>query len=62
MTKFSVSKNIRYRKPLKEASIVSVYVHVYMPYVYMPAEADVPKLSRVHIGHERPKIYKLTVV
>jgi len=28
-----------------------------MLYVYMPTEADVPKLSRVHMGHERPKIY-----
>jgi len=28
-----------------------------MLYVYMPTEADVPKLSRVHMGHEKPKIY-----
>jgi len=31
-------------------------------YVYTPAEADVPKLSRVHMGRVRPKINDAAVV
>jgi len=28
----------------------------------MPEEADVPKLSRVHMGHVRPKINDAAVI
>jgi len=33
-----------------------------MSYVYMPEEADVPKLSRVLMGHVRSKINDAAVV
>lgn len=39
----------------------SIYVCMY-EYVYTPVEADVPKLSRVHMGRVRPKINDAAVV
>ncbi len=32
-----------------------------MSYVYMPEKEDVSKPSRVHMGHDRPKINNVTV-
>jgi len=63
---FGSSQKSVEQKPLKDANILSVNVYVYKcmlgGYVYTPAEADVPKLSRVHIGHVRPKINDAAVV
>ncbi len=65
---FGSSQNICYRKPLKDANFLSVYVCVCMCvcvpiwYVYKPVEADVPKLSRVDMGCVRPKINNAAVV
>jgi hypothetical protein len=40
-----------------------MYINVCLyEYVYTPAEADVPKLSHVHMGHVRPKINDAAVV
>ncbi len=51
------------QKPLKDANFISIYVYVCLyGYVYTPAEADVPKLSRVHMGHVRPKVNDTAVV
>ena len=33
-----------------------MYICACIWYVYKPAEADVPKLSQVHMGFVRPKI------
>jgi hypothetical protein len=34
---------------------------MFMSYVYMPEKEDVSKPSRVHMGHDRPKINNVTV-
>ncbi len=41
-----------------------MYIHVYVgtSYVYTMEEADVPKPSRVHMGHVRPKLNDVVVV
>ncbi len=40
-----------------------MYINVCLyEYVYTPAEADVPKLSQVHMGRVRPKINNAAVV
>jgi len=58
----SSQKSIEW-KLLKDANFLSVYVYVYKcMYVYKLAEADVPKLSLVHIGRVRPKINDAAVV
>jgi hypothetical protein len=61
----SLQKSVE-QKPLKDANFPSVYVYVYIcimyGYVYTPVEADVPKLSRIHMGHVRPKINDAAVV
>ncbi len=48
------------QKLLKDANFLAVHVYVYrcvcIWYVYKPAEADVSKLSLVHMGFVRPKI------
>jgi len=63
---FGSSQKSVEQKPLKDANFLSVYVYVYKlclyEYVYTPAEADVPKLSPVHMGGVRPKINDVSVV
>jgi len=44
---------------------LSMFMYIYVcmyGYVYTPVEADVPKLSRVHMGRVRPKINDAAVV
>jgi hypothetical protein len=53
------------QKQLEDANFLYVYVYVYkciIVYVYTPVEADVPKLSRVHMGCVRPKVNDVSVV
>ncbi len=56
---FGSSQKSVEQKMLKDANFLSVYVYVYTlclyGYVYTPVEAEVPKLSPVHMGHVRPK-------
>ncbi len=35
---------------------------MFMSYAYTPEKADVPKPSRVHMSHERPKVNDAVVV
>jgi len=57
---FGSSQKSIEQKPLKDGNFLSVFVYVYKlclyAYVYTPAEADVPKLSQVHMDHVRPQI------
>jgi len=62
---FCFSKNICYRKPLKDANFLSVqlYINVYVYHVLTwQRKQDVPKQSEFHVGLIRLKIKNSAVV
>ncbi len=65
---FGSSQKSVEQKRLNDANFLSVYAYVYVyklclyEYVYTPVEADVPKLSQIHMGHARQKINNAAVV
>jgi hypothetical protein len=60
---FGSSQKSIEQKPLKNCLSRFMYINVCLyGYVYTPVEADVPKLSRVHMGYVRPKINNAAVV
>ncbi len=64
---FGSSQKCPLQKTVKRCQLsvclcLCIYMCVCIGYVYKPVEADVPKLSRVHIGHKIPKINDATVV
>jgi len=59
----SLQKSVE-QKPLKDFHL-SKFMYKYYVCIdmfYTPVEADVPKLSQVHMGHVRPKINDAGVV
>jgi len=63
---FGSSQKSVEQKLLKDANFLSVYVYVYkrmFVWICLHAiEADVPKMSRVHMGRVRPKMNDAAVV